>query len=95
MKKKSKKLRRKEEFLKRYLSFNQKILEELENLFEMSPPGFLKNSLSEIFFSYLVNTDPQDYDPVINEIAENFHFLIKFLEKAEKENIKSTKKIKP
>lgn len=65
------------------LTKNSKVLEELEFLFDMVPPSYLKSSISELFFSYLCNTDQEDLKPEIKEIATDFYCLIKFLEVAE------------
>lgn len=62
---------------------DEELAQELKNLFEIAPPSYLRKSLTDIFFSYLANTDPKDYNPGIKEIATDFHFLLKFLEKAE------------
>ena len=62
---------------------NKKIIEELDDLFEMSPPATLRKSLTDIFLSYLCNTEPHEYKPEIKEIASDFYFLLKFLEIAE------------
>ena len=64
---------------------NQHLCKELENLFEFSPPPVLRKSLMDIFFSYLSNMEPADYKPELKEIATDFYFLLKFLDKAEKE----------
>jgi hypothetical protein len=64
-------------------SINDKIIEELDDLFLMTPPSILRKSLTEIFFSYLCNTKSEDYKPELNKIASDFYFLIKFLEEAE------------
>jgi hypothetical protein len=67
---------------------NDKVVEELVRLFEVSPPLTLRKSVTTIFFEYLSNTDIEFYESNLKEIAADFYFLIKFLDKAEKENMK-------
>lgn len=62
---------------------NQKVIEELELLFDLSPPSFLKRNLTELFFSYLCNTEVENYKEEMKEICTDFYCLIKFLEVAE------------
>jgi hypothetical protein len=64
-------------------SLNPKILDELELLFDIAPPPFLKKSLMEIFFSYLCNTDNENYKREMKDIATDFYCLIQFLETVE------------
>jgi hypothetical protein len=70
---------------------NDKVMKELERLFEVTPPFTLRKSITTIFFEYLSNTEVDLYESNLNEIASDFHFLIHFLEKAEKENMKKVK----
>jgi hypothetical protein len=67
---------------------NDKVVKELEMLFEISPPFTLRKSITTIFFEYLSNTDTEFYESNLKEISSDFYFLIKFFEKAEKENRK-------
>ena len=66
---------------------NDKVIEGLARLFEISPPSYLKKSVHDLFFSYVSNTKPEDYDPNIKDIATDCYCLIKFLEKAQKQNM--------
>jgi hypothetical protein len=67
---------------------NDKVIKELERLFEVSPPFTLRKSVTTIFFEYLSNTEVDLYESNLKEIASDFYFLIRFLEMAEKENMK-------
>jgi hypothetical protein len=67
-----------------------KTINELRSLFEFSPPGRLRQSLTDILLSYLSTTDPKFYEEDIDEIATDFYFLIKFLESVEKDSQKSS-----
>ena len=69
---------------------NQTVISALEDLFQFSSPSQLKNSLIEIFFSYLCNTNMEEYKPEIKEIAIDFYFLLKFLEIAENDKKETT-----
>jgi hypothetical protein len=59
------------------------VLEELETLFDLSPPSSLKRILIDLFFAYMCNMNCQDYKPEMKEICNDFYCLIKFLEAAE------------
>lgn len=55
---------------------------QLQELFEMTEAQTLRRSLTHVFFNFLLhNKDslPQDF----NTIAEDFYFLIRFLDQAE------------
>lgn len=67
---------------------NARVAKDLEELFSFVPPGNLKKSVNELFYSFLINNDvlPENY----KEIAEDILLLIRFLEKAE-DNIKENK----
>ena len=62
---------------------NEKLIKALETLFQTAPPAYLRKSLTEIIFSYLSNTELEDYNPQIKEICTDFYCLLKFLEEAE------------
>jgi hypothetical protein len=64
---------------------NEKVIQELDDLFNLTPPATLRQSLTEIFFSYLCNTKSEDHKPELKDIAADFYFLIKFLDEVEKE----------
>jgi hypothetical protein len=72
------------------VEITQKVINELRSLFEFSPPGRLRQSLTDILLSYLSTTDPEFYEDDIDEIATDFYFLIKFLESVEKDSQKSS-----
>lgn len=72
---------------------NQKLIEELDHLFELVPPHMLRRSINDIFWAYLCNTEQEDLKPEIKEIATDFNCLLHFLEIAEMfEREKETKK---
>lgn len=86
MKAKTKKVKtsgNKPELLASKLIRTPKVLEELELLFDLAPPSFLKRSLTELFFSYMCNTETEDYKEDLKEICTDFYSLFKFLEVAE------------
>lgn len=83
MKKHSKKQSSSPRLLSENLIKTPKVIEELELLFDLSPPSFLKRNLTELFFSYLCNTEVEDYKEEMKEICTDFYYLIKFLEVAE------------
>ena len=62
---------------------NEKLITALDTLLQTAPPAYLKKSLTEILFSYLSNTELEDYKPEIKEICTDFYCLLKFLEEAE------------
>jgi hypothetical protein len=69
---------------------NQTVISALEELFQFSSPDQLKKSLMEILFSYLCNTNVEDYKPDMKEVVTDFYFLLKFLEIAEKDKKKKS-----
>lgn len=80
---KNKKIDSKEMLLSKKLIKTPKVLEELELLFDLAPPSFLKRSLTELFFSYMCNTETEDYKEDLKGISNDIYGLIKFLEVAE------------
>ena len=60
---------------------NKSTVKELEELFEFSDPESLRQSLQEVFFSYLLNSK-QNFPLDFEKITADFYFLINFLEKA-------------
>ena len=66
---------------------NQQTIKELEDLFEYSSPAELRQSIQEVFFSYLINSK-QIFPTEFERIVEDFYFLIQFLEEAER-NVKN------
>lgn len=69
----------------RPIQITSKMINELKSLFEFSPPGRLRQSVTDILLSYLSTTKPEFYEEDIDEIATDFYFLIKFLESVENE----------
>jgi hypothetical protein len=61
----------------------KELIEELDKLFHLVPPSNMKNGLVEIFFSYLINTEFKQNNPKLSDMATDFYFMLKFLEKAE------------
>lgn len=64
---------------------NEKIIEELEILFEFVPPEKLRQQITFVYFYYLqgdaIKTETQKK---FTKKAGDFYFLIRFLELAEK-----------
>jgi hypothetical protein len=60
---------------------NKQTIKELEDLFEYSSPAELRQSIQEVFFSYLINSK-QIFPLEFEKIVEDFYFLIRFLEEA-------------
>lgn len=60
---------------------DEKIIKALEDLFLFAPPASLRRSINEVFYSYLIHnkTLPKNFET----IAEDFYFLVDFLEKAD------------
>jgi hypothetical protein len=58
----------------------------LKDLFTFVPPSKLKQSILEVYFTWLIETPvlPQNY----KEVTEDFYFLIKLLEKEEEKERK-------
>lgn len=59
---------------------NPRFQEELETLFDLAPSSFVKKSIRDLFFSYLCNTELENYKPEIREITTNIYLLIQFLD---------------
>ncbi|MEO1054357.1 MAG: hypothetical protein AAFX87_27210 [Bacteroidota bacterium] len=58
---------------------DDKVLKKLESLFTISSPKRLKESISYVFFQYLMSSKsslPDDFQ----EVASDFYFLIHFLQ---------------
>ena len=62
---------------------NTKLIEELDLLFDLVPPHMLRRSINDIFWTYLCNTEQEDLQPEIKEIATDFRCLLNFLEVVE------------
>jgi hypothetical protein len=63
---------------------NQQIINELEELLVFCPPRELRQTFHELFFGFLKSLDMELVDRNFKEIAADYYFLYKFLEKAEK-----------
>ena len=55
---------------------------KLQELFEMTEAQSLRRSLTHVFFNFLLD-NKDTLPPDFNTIAEDFYFLIRFLEQAE------------
>jgi hypothetical protein len=62
---------------------NKAALKKLEDLFEFAPPTSLRKSLSHVFFNYLLNNHQHGLPEDFNRIANDFYFLLDFLEEVE------------
>lgn len=58
------------------------LVEELQRLFTFVPPSKLQKELLEVFF-YFLQREKDSLPDDIQEMATDFYFLLKFLEKAE------------
>lgn len=60
---------------------NKKIVEDLEDIFSVSAPGNLRNSLNQVFYNFVINTEilPGNF----RDISTDIYFLNDFLQKAE------------
>jgi hypothetical protein len=56
--------------------------DSLKDLFNFVPPGQLKQSVLEVFFSWIIEQPvlPQNY----KEVTQDFYFLLKLLEEEER-----------
>jgi hypothetical protein len=56
--------------------------DNLKDLFTFVPPGKLKQSVLEVFFTWLIEQPvlPQNY----KEVAQDFYFLLKMIEEEER-----------
>lgn len=62
---------------------NPKTIEELEKLFELSPPGELREHLTCAYFGYVAGL-PTDALPLnFKAVSESVYFMLSFLAKAE------------
>jgi len=59
----------------------EKVLEELKELFYVAPPHKLKEYLLEVYFTYLIELETQDYPNNHREITEGYYSIITFLTK--------------
>jgi hypothetical protein len=70
-------------YLPEHSLLTEKVIEQLDELFQSVEPSRLRRSLYEMFFSHLMHADIHHRD--LKEIAEDFYFLFEFLEVAEEE----------
>jgi hypothetical protein len=64
---------------------NQKMIDELEELFLLASPKTLMKSLNYVFFQYLYYGHKEGFPPDFKYIAEDFYLLNKWLEECEDE----------
>ncbi len=58
----------------------QKMLQELKDLFTFVPPALLRRHLEDLFFLYLSSSEDPDLP---SGFAQNFYFLMNFLNEME------------
>lgn len=73
------KSKRKRITLRKDTQLNQKIIDQLEELFMLSTPKTLMKSVHYIFFQYLYYADVDGYPSDFKRISEDFFFLHNFL----------------
>lgn len=56
--------------------------QELQELFDMAPPYYLRKSLTDLFFAYMCHVDDDDHQLPLRETATDLYALLQFLEKA-------------
>jgi len=71
------KAKRKKVTLREDTQLNQKIIDELEELFMMASPSTLMKSVNFIFYQYLFYAD-DSHSKEFKYISEDFYFLQKF-----------------
>lgn len=55
---------------------------QLDNLFQFAPPTQLRRSITRVFFGFLIH-GTEELPGDFNRTAEDFYFLIDFLEEME------------
>jgi hypothetical protein len=65
-----------------------KTINELEDMFRFVPPKRLSKRLTYLLLDYLQKTPVDDLPQDFNKIAEDVHFLIRFLNLAQKQREK-------
>lgn len=67
-----------------------RLQKELDDLLSFAPPGRLRQSVTQVFFSFLTNTNTNTGLPNnFEETVEDIWFLLNFLEQADsKEEVK-------
>ena len=68
---------------------DKKIIKELETLFLFASPDTLRRSINQVFYSYIIHNQTSQAD--LATIAEDFYFLVDFLEKADQHSRKQKK----
>jgi hypothetical protein len=81
-KKKTNKDPRKRITLRENTQLNQKIIDELEELFMFASPATLQKSVNYIFYQYLFFAEDVGGDTDFKHIAEDFYFLQRFFGEA-------------
>ncbi len=61
---------------------DQKLLNELKDLFEFVPPSILRRNLEDLFFSH-ISSEEEIVLPNHKELIRNFYYLLNFLNEAE------------
>ena len=61
---------------------DQRILNELKDLFEFVPPATLRRNLEDLFFIHFSSQDETSL-PNQKELVKNFYYLINFLNEIE------------
>lgn len=61
----------------------QKMLNELKELFQFATPGMIRRNLEDLFFLYMSSTDDPDL-PNQKDFVTNFYYLINFLNEMDK-----------
>ena len=64
-------------------SNDKQIPKELDELFLFAPPNQLRQSITQVFFSFLTNSKT-DLPNNFEQVAEDIYFLLNFLEQADK-----------
>lgn len=60
---------------------DQKLLNELKDLFEFAPPGNIRRNLEDLFFTHLTSSEPSL--PNEKELIQNIYYLINFFNEIE------------
>ena len=61
---------------------DQRIINELRNLFDFAPPAHLRRSLEDVFFNFFTSHEEPSL-PNQKETLKNFYYLINFLNEVE------------
>lgn len=69
----------------------KKTIDELEEMFQFVKPQKLSKQVNYLLLEYLQKTPARDLPDNFNKTAEELHFLIRFLDLAQKQRRKTTK----